>query len=769
MKEIVRDGVSLGGMKLSDLLREVARQLLSLGAGFLLSRGEVFGGLFPFGVAYAAAVPMEYLAAAAFGCVVGYLLPADGLNYFRYLAALFAVVAIKALLTLIVKGSARPPLAALTAGVVVCVTGLVSSSGETVNMLLAVAEAVLSLGGAFFLSHGFDGLSGKGRGLRGVELACALISANLLLIGLMPLAPGGISVGKILACAFLLLVSRFGHAPVGAMCGVVSGFAAALAGGGLTTAVTLAFAGLISGVFASFGKYAQVAAFIIGSLSASAVGGSLSESAELLIVSLFGSALFLMVPKAAANALGNVFAPPAKTVTEDSIKKSVTMRLGLAAGALSDVSDTVETVARELSRINSPDFNWVLRGIEKEACAGCSLCLSCWETRRADTVSDILESIKSVREGAAQDAVLLPEELKGRCLRPGRVGEAVYKYYSDYASRMAAESRISDVRSVVSEQFDGISSMLRDMAAELDREEAFDDRTAAKLAEALKNIDIQIEESSCRIDRFGRMTVELGARAIGGTKYNRMKILRQVEVCCDRDFEPPTLTESGGKVYITLTEKALLTVSCGVCQLACSVSGISGDAYSTFYDGKGRFFMVLSDGMGTGGRAAVDGAMASGLMTRLLKAGFGYDCSLGILNSAMLFKSTDESLATVDVACIDLFSGRTELLKAGAAPTLVRRSGKCAVASSTSLPAGILREVGFDKAVVKLKKGDLIVLVSDGVTGEGTDWICAELESWQDTDPRQLAEHLAHCAKRRRQDGHGDDITVLAAMVERAV
>ena len=49
--------------------------------------------------------------------------------------------------------------------------------------------------------------------------------------------------------------------------------------------------------------------------------------------------------------------------------------------------------------------------------------------------------------------------------------------------------------------------------------------------------------------------------------------------------------------------------------------------YKYFYDGKGHFIMILSDGMGTGGRAAVDGAMASGLMARLLKAGFGYDCN----------------------------------------------------------------------------------------------------------------------------------------------
>ena len=192
-------------------------------------------------------------------------------------------------------------------------------------------------------------------------------------------------------------------------------------------------------------------------------------------------------------------------------------------------------------------------------------------------------------------------------------------------------------------------------------------------------------------------------------------------------------------------------------------------AYNLFQDGKGHSFVVISDGMGSGGRAAVDGAMASGLMTRLLKAGFGYDCSLSILSSAMLFKSTDESLSTVDIASLDLFSGRLDMLKAGAAPTIVRRSGKCSVARSTSLPVGILREVGFDKATIKLRAGDIILMMSDGVTSEGIDWICAEIESFDGLSAEALAEKIAYGAKRRRSDNHADDITVVAVMVEKAV
>ena len=91
------------------------------------------------------------------------------------------------------------------------------------------------------------------------------------------------------------------------------------------------------------------------------------------------------------------------------------------------------------------------------------------------------------------------------------------------------------------------------------------------------------------------------------------------------------------------------------------------------------------------------------------------------------------------------------------------------MASSASLPAGILRQVGFDSAAVMLKAGDILVMMSDGATFDGTDWICAEVEAWKGGGTaQQLAEHLARAARRRRRDGHDDDITVMTAILEKA-
>ena len=82
------------------------------------------------------------------------------------------------------------------------------------------------------------------------------------------------------------------------------------------------------------------------------------------------------------------------------------------------------------------------------------------------------------------------------------------------------------------------------------------------------------------------------------------------------------------------------------------VANFCGDCLNYFNDGTGNTYAIVCDGMGTGGRAAVDGNMATSIMTRLLKSGLTPESSLQIVNSALMVKSEDESLSTVDVAKI---------------------------------------------------------------------------------------------------------------------
>ena len=217
------------------------------------------------------------------------------------------------------------------------------------------------------------------------------------------------------------------------------------------------------------------------------------------------------------------------------------------------------------------------------------------------------------------------------------------------------------------------------------------------------------------------------------------------------------------------TEKAAYTLAWGGAQRSCGQSRLCGDCYEQLTDGRGNGYIVLSDGMGSGGAAAVDSAMTTGLLCRLIQAGVGFDAALKMVNSALLVKSGEESLATIDVTQIDLYTGRADFYKAGAAPTFVVKSGRTGYVESTSLPAGILRGVSFEKSTIGLREGDMVVMVSDGVTATGVDWIPSVIDQYRAAGVEEVCRQLVQTAFDRRMDGREDDISAAGFLLEKGV
>ena len=769
MKDIVKISKKTEKFNYRELSAAGATHAFAAAAGFIAARAAVADKLLPFGLSFAAGASLTYTPAAAIGVFLSYFIPALDTGGFRYIAAMLAIIAIKLLLSGYKRMTENPVFLSFICLLASFLTSAVTLSGLNFSFLNVIAESLLAAGGTFFISRCCRSVSKAAGGLNADELVSLFASLGIILTGINSFNFNGISLGHILGITLILTAAKYGGTLSGAVCGTTVSLSLILSRTSGEIAVIYAFVGLIAGVFSSFGKYIQVAVPLIFSLVGSIITGNPILIAATVIESALGSALFLALPRRLSVNISRLFSVYPKLVTPDGFKRSLSMKLNVAASALCDVSETVEQVSAELSKINSPDFGTVITAIEQDACAGCKLRVHCWESRRDSTVEAILGMTKAIKEGSRTPENGAPEEFRGRCLRVSQVANAAYKRYSDYTSRIAAENRIDEVRSVVSDQFDGISYMLTELANDLEKDGKFDNSTAAKASASLKNLGINTEECTCKIDKFGRMSLEMKVKKQSDTVINKLQVMKLLSIVCERDFDPPAINTAGDSVFITLNEHAAIRVDVGVEQKCASDSAMCGDAYRYFFDGRGHFIMILSDGMGTGGRAAVDGAMASGLMSRLIKAGFGYDCSLRILNSSMLFKSTDESLATVDIASIDLFTGQVELYKAGAAPTLIRRSGRTGKAVSTSLPAGILREISFDKAVIKCKIGDIVVLMSDGASFEGTDWIKGEIENWSDGTAEELAERICEGAKRRRSDNHLDDITVMTAILKKSV
>ena len=127
----------------------------------------------------------------------------------------------------------------------------------------------------------------------------------------------------------------------------------------------------------------------------------------------------------------------------------------------------------------------------------------------------------------------------------------------------------------------------------------------------------------------------------------------------------------------------------------------------------------------------------------------------------------EETLATLDIAVIDRFDGSVEWIKAGAPASFTCHNGRAKEITLSSLPLGILSQVQAERCSSDLSEGDVLLLVSDGATAAGTQWICELLEKEQKNTAQQLADAVLRGAMEKRCDGHDDDITVLCLKLEK--
>lgn len=759
-------------IRISDGVKGFAVQLVVFGCGFLAADGAVFGSYAPFGISITAALPFPYALTAFLGASTGYIISPVGNGSFRYISAMVAVIAIRWTLNEIKSLNSHFIYNSLVAFLPTFATGLamMSVNGFSARMFsLYTIESLLCGAAAYFIARTAVMLAGtKSLGmLMPQELACIILSGCIGILAMANIYIGTLSVGRILSVLIILFFARYGGIAGGSVAGISIGVVLGLASAKVAfLGGSYAFGGLIAGLFSPVGRIAASAAFLLSSIMTGLQSASAAEIIGVLYEDIAASLIFLFLPKNAGNFLKSLFVSKDGDEIAEGLRRSVIMRLEFASKALSNVSENVEEVSKKLSDIVMPGIESVYQNAVDSICVRCGLRVFCWEHK--DGVS--LESFNHVREKLRKDGEIkasdFRQDFRKKCCRTSEMADAVNRSYRQYLASEAAEKRIDEVRQVVAGQFCGLGDILREMAEEYANYEVFDNETAELVTIKLKELGLSPYSVSCRIDYMGRMSIEAEMEDNDRRKIKRAVMVHELSKLCGRHFDAPQLTPVAGSLRLTMCEKACFDVEIAASQHISGDGRLCGDHFKYFTDGTLRFTTIISDGMGTGGRAAVDGGMASGIMEKLIKAGLGYDCALKVVNSALLVKSGDESLATLDIVSVDLYSGKTLFMKAGAALSFIRKDNAMFRVETPSLPAGILPQVEFTYTEDELGDGDIIVMVSDGAIATGEDWIERMISSCKDESMQELADHIVDEACGRRNDGHDDDVTVIAIRIK---
>lgn len=745
-------------------LRGAAVRAGVLICGLLLSRSTVFGTLSPFGAAYVAAAPKGYSLMAAIGALLGCLLPGFAGDRLRCGAAVVAVAGIRWALGELKAVNSHPAFRPTAAFCGVLMTGAVISASIgaklSYDLVLYVTEGLLAASGAYFLSKALEcAKTGRLLALDREECTSVIIAACLLGIGLCRIELFGFSLGRAALFFALFVSARERHEVGGAIAGISAGAVIAVSGGSYVMAGICALSGLAAGIFAALGSIAAAAAGLAALILTSVASGNINLLlfAEMLTAAL----IFVLVPKEKVSALlGGLGLMPRERL-QGMCGGEVAQRLTLASKALEGVSETIEAVSVKLKK-RQPEVGQALRYASEAVCDGCPISRACWECSREETQKAFDSLAQQLRQSGSLSRDKLPEEFRKRCARPDAVIGEVNRAWADFSAREAAGRRIAQVRSVIGDQLGGVSMLLSELADEAQCAERRLPEEEKLAVQALVRAGCDITDARCVRRRSGGLSLRAEISGKKPDAGEQGELLGELEDALDMTLEAGSTEESDEGYTLSAYQKPELKVEFAVSQHCCDGERLCGDNYEAFLDEEGSAFLLLSDGMGAGGRAAVDSAMTCGLTGKLLRAGFSFEGAMKVVNSALLVKSDDESLATLDAVRINLYDGNADICKAGAVQTFIVKEEETLIYSPETLPLGILSSTSFAVERVELDRGDLVVMISDGISGE-EGWV-EELYELKDGSLRALASHILERARMHRKGGD-DDMTVLLARV----
>ncbi len=192
---------------------------------------------------------------------------------------------------------------------------------------------------------------------------------------------------------------------------------------------------------------------------------------------------------------------------------------------------------------------------------------------------------------------------------------------------------------------------------------------------------------------------------------------------------------------------------------------ISGDNYTYQLLSDGIDVIILSDGMGTGLKAAEESRAACDLTRKLLNTGFSLDLALNTVNSTLYLRTPEENFTTIDIGYFDTFTGLMTFKKIGAMPSYIKRDWHVEEVEACNLPAGILKEIEIGTTERKLETGDFVIMISDGIINgnkKDNDWFISLLEKSSFTDTDEFASYIIEKASARKIK---DDMTVIVLKI----
>lgn len=395
----------------------------------------------------------------------------------------------------------------------------------------------------------------------------------------------------------------------------------------------------------------------------------------------------------------------------------------------------------------------MLTQLKERCCTGCEREKRC---QRSEVYSGFKRLIDAGCMKGRVNLIDLPSEVTTVCSSPSQVMTNLNAILQEYRRFMTENENARSGRKLLADQAHGVALVLKGCAVELSRSSGQFTESENELKMAFAACGISCPEVQID-DLYGEISVvvcgkpnikamcEILLRTVGRRYVLKDKHAYDGQKSCLIFVPPPKLDAAFGVAYaVKKGEK------------------VSGDTHSVIRINEHSFLMALSDGMGSGMYARKVSEAAISLVEAFYRAEMPEDTVLKTINKLLSF-NRDERFTCIDIAAVNLETGRADFVKIGSPAGIIVRQGEIKVLESSSLPLGILDNLKPAVSSEMLKSGDIVVFMSDGITSafpSSTD-LYEFLQGLKPLNPQSLADKILAGALDRAGHTVSDDMTVI--------
>ena len=487
-----------------------------------------------------------------------------------------------------------------------------------------------------------------------------------------------------------------------------------------------------------------------------------------IVAVLVGGIIFLILPLSITTKINDLLGGYKEKLAVRNVvnrsKQGIKNRMIEVANVFCEMDSVYRSMVKGAIPLNDAKQMLKEEVIEK-CCANCPDKNTCLRNNGKLTAEVFDGLINAGFERGKVTLLDVPPFLTSKC---GRVNIIItninqlllsYRHYATMVNNMDAS------RVLVAEQLNGVSSIIRGLAEELDTNISFDISRENRIIEELSYKNMMCLEALV----YEKSANELIVTLLIKTFNLNEKVLEKIvsKVCGGQmAISSSEVSNVAGAVVLTLKTVAKFDIVFGYASTTKVGSDESGDSHSLIKIADGKFMMALCDGMGSGNVAKRKSKVAISLIENFYKAGFDNETILNSVNK-LLSLNSEETFSAVDVCVLDLNNSICDFIKLGATYGFIKRNNETIVIDSSGLPIGVLEEVKPHITKKLIQANDIIVLVSDGITDafQEKEELTTYINNLEFINPKTIADDILKSAMERNSNMPKDDMSVVVVRV----